>query len=231
MPGASLAVPVEVWRVCISTERADRWRDLLLPDERVRADRFIFSVDRDRFTVTRGVLRTLLQRHLPPQDRPLEFALNRYGKPEVPGGEPRFNVTHSGDYALIAIAQGADVGIDIEQSSVRRSIDELAATVFSSAELATFEDLRGDARTRFFFRIWTCKEAVIKAAGAGLSIPVDRIQIDFTDDGVRVSASPGTLPPGPWTLHEIDAPLGYASAIAARAEAISLTIREWPPSP
>lgn len=191
----------------------------------------MFSVDRDRFTVTRGVLRTLLQRHLPPQDRLLELAFNQYGKPELTGGEPRFNVTHSGDYALIAIAQGVDVGIDIEQSSVARSIDELATTVFSSTELARFHDLRGDARTRFFFRIWTCKEAVIKAAGAGLSIPVDRIQIDFSDDGASVSSSPGTLPPGPWTLHEIDVPPGYASAIAVRAKAIGLTIRDWCPSP
>ncbi|HXA53168.1 MAG TPA: 4'-phosphopantetheinyl transferase superfamily protein [Candidatus Acidoferrum sp.] len=226
MTAALFAIPVEVWRVRISAERADRWRDLLLPDEIARAARFVFPADRDRFTVTRGVLRSLLQRHLP-QNRPLEFVFNQWGKPELPGGEPRFNVAHSGDFALIAIAQQADIGIDIEQASELRRVDELAPSVFTSAELATFAGLRGDARTRFFFRTWTCKEAAIKAAGAGLSIPVDRIQIDFTGDGASISAPPGTLPPGPWSLHEIDGPPGYASAVAVRADAISLKIRDW----
>jgi 4'-phosphopantetheinyl transferase len=218
---------VEVWRVRISAEPADRWRDSLLPDEIARAARFVFPADRNRFTVTRGVLRSVLQRHLPPQARPLEFVFNRWGKPELPGGEPRFNVTHSGDFALIAIAQHADVGVDIEEASAPRRVDELAASIFSSTELARFACLSGEARVRFFFRTWTCKEAVIKAAGEGLSIPVDRIQINFTDDGVGVSAPPGTLPPGPWSLHEIDAPPGYAAAIAVRADAISLKIGDW----
>ena len=227
MTPASSAIPVDVWRVRISAEPADRWRDSLLPDEIARAGRFVFAADRDRFTVTRGVLRSLLQRYLPPHARPVEFVFNQWGKPAVGGGGPRFNVTHSGDFALIAIAQHADVGVDIEQASEPRRVDDLAASVFTSTELARFACLRGDARTRFFFRTWTCKEALIKAAGAGLSIPVDRIQIDFTPDGARVSAPLGTLPAGPWSLHEIDAPEGYASAIAVRAEAISLKISDW----
>jgi 4'-phosphopantetheinyl transferase len=227
MAVASFAIPVEVWRVRISAEPADRWRASLLPDEIARAARFVFPADRDRFTVTRGVLRSLLQRHLPSQARPLEFVFNRWGKPELPGGEPRFNVTHSGDFALIAIAQHADVGVDIEEVSALRRVEELAASIFTSIEFARFACLDGEARTRFFFRTWTCKEALIKAAGAGLSIPVHRIQIDFTDDGAAVSASPGTLPPDPWSVHEVDAPPGYAAAVAIRADAISVKIRDW----
>jgi 4'-phosphopantetheinyl transferase len=227
MPEASFAVPVEVWRIRISAERADRWRDLLLPDELTRADRYVFPADRDRFTVTRGILRSLLQDRLPLQGRPVEFVFNQYGKPELPGGELRFNVTHSGDFALIAITRQAEVGIDIEEISELRGVDQLAATVFTSAELAEFEALDGEARIRLFFRIWTCKEAVIKAAGAGLSLPVQRIQIDFADTGVGVSAPSGTLPPGPWSLCEIDTPPGYASALAVQASAISLKISDW----
>jgi 4'-phosphopantetheinyl transferase len=225
MTAASFAIPVEVWRIQISAEPVDRWREFLLPDEVARADRFVFPADRNRFTVTRGVLRSLLQPHLPVGARPVEFVFNQWGKPEIPGGGPRFNVTHSGDFALIAIAQ-ADVGVDIEQTSSLRRVDDLAASVFTNTELARFECLRGDARTSFFFRTWTCKEALIKAAGAGLSIPVDRIQIDFTPEGASVLAPPGTLPPGPWSLHELDAPEEYTAAVAVRADAMNLKIRD-----
>jgi 4'-phosphopantetheinyl transferase len=227
MIAASFAIPVEVWRVQISAEPVDRWREFLLPDELARAGRFVFPADRNRFTVTRGVLRSLLQRQLPSEARPVEFVFNQWGKPEIPEGEPRFNVAHSGDFALIAIAAQADVGVDIEQISALRRVDELAASVFTSTELARFARLRGDARTSFFFRTWTCKEALIKAAGAGLSIPVDRIQIDFTPDGASVIAPPGALPPGPWSLHELDAPEDYAAAVAVRAGAMNLKIQEW----
>jgi 4'-phosphopantetheinyl transferase len=226
MTAASSAIPVEVWRIQISVEPADRWREFLLPGELARAGRFVFPADRNRFTVTRGVLRSLLQRDLPRDARPIEFVFNQWGKPEIPEGGPRFNVTHSGDFALIAIAQ-ADVGIDIEQISALRRVDELAPSVFTSTELARFASLSGDARTSFFFRTWTCKEALIKAAGAGLSIPVDRIQIDFTPDGASVLAPSGTLPPGPWSLRELDAPAGYAAAVAIRAGAMNLKIQEW----
>jgi 4'-phosphopantetheinyl transferase len=224
-------VRVEVWRVDVSTEPAARWRESLLPDELARADRYLFEADRGRFTVTRGVLRKLLQRYRPDHEGPLEFVCNQWGKPALPCGEPRFNVSHSGDFALIAIAPGVEVGVDIEQVDIARRLDQLAETVFSRRELESFSRLQGDERVRFFFRTWSCKEAVIKAAGAGLSILVDRIQIEFGESSATVQAEPGALPAGPWSLQVLDAPSDYAAAVAARAAPIELAVYDWANSP
>jgi len=228
MSAPPLTVPVDVWRVWVPTEPAAKWRDCLFPAERTRADRFVIEADRSRFTVTRGVLRTLLRLCLPDSADPLEFVLNPWGKPALQAGEPRFNVTHSGDLALIAIARGADVGIDVEQQAIPRRLDDLAQTVFTARECETLASLHGDRRNRFFFRTWTCKEAVVKAVGGGLSIPVDRLEMEFGEGGwATVHLDTEDLAPPPWSIREIEVPEDYAAAIAVRADTIHLQVHDW----
>ncbi len=229
MSALPLTAPVDVWRVWVPTEPAAKWRDCLFPAERARADRFVFEADRARFTVTRGILRTLLRPYLAGSADPPELLLNPWGKPALPAGEPRFNVTHSGDLALIAIARGADVGIDVEHHAIHRPLDDLARIVFTPKECATLARLQGDDRNRFFFRTWTCKEAVVKAIGGGLSIPVDRLGMEFGERGlVTVHPERENLAPPPWWIREIDVPDGYSAAIAVRADAIRLQVHDWP---
>lgn len=228
MSAAASAVPVDVWRLRVVPDAAARWRDYLLPDELTRAGRFMFDADRARFTITRGALRSLLRRYRQDIAGPLEFVVNQWGKPGLAQGEPRFNVTHSGDWALIAIAHGADVGIDIEHVAIPRHLDELAKSVFTSRELETFATLQGASRHRFFFRTWTCKEAVVKAVGGGLSIPVDRLEMEFGERGLAmVHPDPEDLTPPPWSIQEIDVAEDYAAAVAVRALSIHLQVYDW----
>jgi len=218
---------VDVWRVRVSGSVPADWRRFLNPPELARADRFRVAADRDRFTVARGVLKRLLQERRKGTG-PLEFVVNQWGKPAVSDGEPRFNVSHSGDYVLIAIASGAEVGVDIEHMAAPRRLDELARSVFAAREFEMFGQLQGAERDRFFFRIWTCKEAVVKAAGAGLGIPLDRVEIELGGCGMaRIHTEPQVLPQTPWSLHEIAVGEEYAAAAAVRANLVRLEIHDW----
>jgi hypothetical protein len=138
---------VHVWAAPLDppADTIRRSEALLAPDERARADRFRFERDRRRFTVARGVLRTLLGRYLGTDPRGVAFRYESHGKPVL--GEPfaergiRFNVSHSGEMALYAFARGRELGVDVEE--VRRMDDglDIAERFFSEAEVAAFRAL------------------------------------------------------------------------------------------
>jgi 4'-phosphopantetheinyl transferase len=212
---------IEVWRIHIPTQPPAYWRQTLTAAETARADRFHHETDRNRFTVTRGILRHLLA--APPQ---AEFHQNPWGKPYLPDTNLHFNVSHSGDYALIALARDIEIGVDIEHMIRPRPFNDLARRVFTPQEREHFESLPDQARTNFFYRLWTCKEAVMKADGRGLNIPPDRIEIAFDQTGRPALKSSQELHP-PWAIQIIQVTPDYAAAIAIPSNSTQLAVRDW----
>jgi 4'-phosphopantetheinyl transferase len=102
----------------------------------------------------------------------LEFRTGDHGKPYLPGG-PAFNVSHSGEWWLLGWAEGGRVGVDVE---VARQLDDLEAVArrsFHPEEFARVMARTGSERSAAFFRVWSRKEAFIKAVGLGLAYPLD----------------------------------------------------------
>jgi 4'-phosphopantetheinyl transferase len=145
---------------------------ILSADERVIADRFRFQEDRERFIVAHGLVRTVLSGYLGCAPADLRFLRNARGKPRLDGAgttDRRFNLSHSHDIALLALAEGREVGVDIEHERADLGILEIAERFFAVEEFRALRDLPQDARRSAFFQAWTCKEAFLKAAGNGLS--------------------------------------------------------------
>jgi 4'-phosphopantetheinyl transferase len=146
----------------------------LSDDERTRARRLRFDRDRRRFSVARAALRHILSAYLPPLGpSDVRFTYGAYGKPRLEGAEGKravqFNVAHSGDFAAFAITRDRAVGVDLERIRPELVDDGLARAVLTIAELDEFRRLSSEERARAFFRIWTCKEARLKARGIGLA--------------------------------------------------------------
>ena len=206
---------VDVWRVQVSREEenAHKWRGLLTSDELAHADRFHFDTDRRSYTVTRGILRTLLGQYLRVSPNTLAFAVSRFGKPDLPPSQNpthiAFNVSHSADFSLLAFAVDTKVGVDVEHVRKKESVAELARVVLSPAEYAGFAALADADRQRAFFRAWTRKEALVKAIGEGLSIPLDSIDL---------------AGPHEWALHDLNVHENYAAAVAVKAPKIDLRL-------
>ncbi len=184
-------------------------------DEQERAARFQVAVARRRFVAARSALRNVLAYYLDRDASNLSFVTGQHGKLALDDEALAFNLSHAGDYALIAVTKRFPVGVDIEQISPARASADIAARFFSPHEQEQLAALSAEDRSAAFFRIWSRKEAVIKALGEGLSCPlstfdvsadeVDARLLDFRREGIEVND---------WSMLSIDAAPGYAAALA-----------------
>jgi 4'-phosphopantetheinyl transferase len=183
---------------------------LLSDDERARAGGFVGPLLQRRFVVARSRLRALLGRHVGCDPRRLVFVLNEHGKPRLadhPG--VHFSLSHSQDRALLAVSDGPEIGADLEMV---RPVDhlDLSRRYFHPDEVAAIE--RQEDPRLAFFRIWTLKEAVVKAIGLGLSLPLDSFAVSIAGPRPVMAVAPAESP-GPWWLHA--EPGDYCRALAA----------------
>lgn len=202
-------------------------------DERARATRLRVEVDRARFLLRRQALRGILGAYtgVPPHE--LVFDVGRFGKPTwtAPLGAPGlcFSLSHSGGVALLAVAREGRLGVDVERLRPVLDVDEIARRMFSPAECQALAAEPDAERCPAFLRVWTCKEAVVKALGGGLSIALDGFTVCHRANqppalvGWRLGASSrGTL-----GLLPVPPVAGYAIALAADAPVKRCRLLHW----
>jgi 4'-phosphopantetheinyl transferase len=166
-----------VWIVSLDVLDASR-TDTLSPAECARASRFTSELARVRFIQRRSALRAILSGYTSLAPASLTFAENAYGKPILdPDVELSFSTSHSDSMALIAIARRALIGIDIEKLRPEAADFGVAARFFTPNEAAALARLDAPDCVSGFFNAWTRKEAVLKALGRGLSIPLDAFEV------------------------------------------------------
>jgi 4'-phosphopantetheinyl transferase len=176
-----------------SPERAQMVGGALSDDERARAARARPGRG-EKFTAVRGTLRIALARELDTAPRELAIVYGEHGKPalgETPGSDLRFNVSHTGGLAAIALARGRDVGVDVELHRPRRRLDLLARATLTPAEHARFARLPEPARLAAFLDSWSAKESYSKLLGRGLGLSFDELELDAVRSAIR------RLPVGP----------------------------------
>jgi 4'-phosphopantetheinyl transferase len=190
-----------------------RCRALLNDEERARADRFRFEVHARHFTVARAFLRTILGEALAIAPEAVEFAYSDYGKPLLPGGELQFNLSHSDEVAVAAIAPAAVVGIDVERVRVKDNALELATRFFAPDEVEALRRVPAGEIDHAFFRCWTAKEAYIKARGQGISLGLDTFAVSLDADAPRLLRADDD-DPRCWTMQRVPVPDGYLCTMA-----------------
>jgi 4'-phosphopantetheinyl transferase len=175
---------------------------LLSEDEKARGRSFVTTSLRHRFAAGRARLRTLLGEHLGLDPRTLVFVQNAFGKPRLADHPSlHFSLSHSGDQAVLAVSEQREVGIDIERVRPLDHLD-LARRYFHPNEVATIDGVRPPQEQLLtFFRIWTLKEAVVKAIGKGLSIPLDTFEVSIATSPPTMVVAPEGAPPA-WWLHQ-----------------------------
>jgi 4'-phosphopantetheinyl transferase len=175
----------------------------LTRDERNRSARLRFERDRQRFIVAHGVLRELLGRYLGTEPGQIRFVYSAFGKPALSpefGGRLKFNLSHSGDLALIAIAANAEVGVDVEYIRSQPDYAAIARCFFSAAEADHLSRLPSHLCHEAFFRCWTRKEAYAKGRGEGLAI------LDRPSNAIDAARR--------WSLYTLQPAPGYVGGLA-----------------
>jgi 4'-phosphopantetheinyl transferase len=219
---------IDVWRIRLDGEPAVA---LLSEDERRRAERLLGADRRRQFANARAALRVLLGRYLEGVPEAVELRLGRNGKPELPHTELSFNLSHSGDLALLAVASaGTVLGIDLEEVSTARPLDRMAQRFFSTVEAARYASLSPPERAGAFYRLWTRKEAYLKAWGTGLTFSSRRFTLELGPGPGRLLSStemPGDDDPRAWWFEDLDAAPGFVAALCWRGERARLGLFDF----
>lgn len=232
---------VDVWRVHLSSTTPNETS--LSAEERQRAARFHFDSDRDRFIVAHAGLRDVLSRYLQCEPSELNFSVNEFGKPSLTRSndfsrsttevvttmEIEFNLSHSGDFALIAIARGRNVGVDVELIREDIELENLARRNFSQRENQELMTLPVEQQTLGFFNCWTRKEAYIKAQGLGLSLPLDSFDVSLApnEPAILRATRPDAKEASRWSLHSLNVESDYAAALAVEGNALEIRCWDW----
>lgn len=214
---------VHVWRAELDRHSTDIQQliQVLSHDEQQRAERFRFEKDREKFVIARGLLRMILARYLSASPDRVLFSYSSKGKPAIanayPAGELCFNVSHSHQMALYAIALNRPVGIDLEYI---RPIDAvaLAQRFFLPSEAIVVRSLMGDEQHRVFFRGWTQKEAFLKATGDGLG-KLASVEVALTASMRLISIDGDIQIAAQWFVQELAMPgcaTDYAAALVVK---------------
>ena len=187
-----------VWRIEVGEGKGDA--SLLTTEERERAAQIRTPARRGRWVASRAALRTILARHLDAKPGDVRLRFGPHGKPEL-DLDPvplRFNLSHSGDLALVALSAEREVGIDVERIDPRRRFGELARVGLDEVSAAAVRTASPAERAGVFYAAWTRREAIVKCLGSGLGGP---------QPSERVRAI------------ELDVGPGYAAALALSGDA------------
>ena len=226
---------IHVWRASLDLPAIDlhQLQATLTADEIERAARFYFQKDRDRYIAGRGILRTILGRYLDIDPGEIRFDYGLYGKPALASSMHRqdlsFNVSHSHGLALIAIAAGREVGVDIEYIRPGVEIESIAQRFFAPSENAVIRALTGRQQRETFYNCWTRKEAFLKARGDGMTCPLDQFEVSVAPGvpAALISTHDDPRQAARWSLQELPVDPGYVATVAAEGNDWKLEIGDW----
>jgi 4'-phosphopantetheinyl transferase len=225
---------VHVWRIELGypATSTSALKAALSLDEEQRAARFRSIELRERWTIARGALRCILAAYARCEPGALVFREGAHGKPALawPVVDIPFNLSHTDDLTLVAVAGSGRVGIDAERVRPEVEVEDLSRRFFAPAEAAEILALSPEAQVAAFFTCWTRKEAFVKALGGGLSVPLNSFQVSIqSDQPARLLWAEGEAS-GRWNLLDLSEPGVAAALVVEGPTAVLQRMNFVPPS-
>jgi 4'-phosphopantetheinyl transferase len=227
-PVSSPEGDVQIWIAhldSISPKEIEHFFESFDTSERERAEKFRSRQDRHRYIAAHGLLRLILGEALGSPANALPFEKSAQGKPQLRKSESdgrrlQFNLSHASGWALIAIGWDRELGVDLESAESLPDDDEsltkLAARVLSNRELEVWNAIPNRVKRRkAFLRIWTRKEAYVKATGEGLRH--DLANFELPADAALFDIPSAKRPKDRWIVHDLSVPVELTAALAVEA--------------
>ena len=222
---------VHVWRIPLRPPApvVQALRATLDAEERERADRFRMQHLTVRFVTGRGAQRDILGRYLGAAPAALRFTVGEYGKPALHPPRLRFNLSNSGDLALLAVAGAGDVGVDVEETRAMPDAEGIARRMYSAAEQRALFALPPAEREAAFLRVWTRKEAFIKAQGSGVWAGLDRFDVSIGPAAALLAVDGSAAEAARWSMRALQPGPGYVAALVTEGSAEQVSLFAWHP--
>jgi 4'-phosphopantetheinyl transferase len=210
---------VTLWSIDSATIETEAALENFSAEEKSRAESYRFPADRRRYISSHMYLRRQLAARLGCAASQVEFGASVGGKPCLGGRWADapwcFSLSRSAGLAAVAISHAREVGVDIEAVRPIPNIDDLAQRCMSDSELAEYRAGPPDRALGGFFQLWTCKEAVLKAAGFGLRRDPHSIHVGFAVDHAPSLIDIGDIR---WRILTAEPVDGYRAAVAIEAQ-------------
>jgi 4'-phosphopantetheinyl transferase len=221
---------IQLWFADLTQGDYSKSWALLSPSERYRAESLKVIKVRQRFVISRAILRQLLADYMGVNCAAVELFQGPFGKPYVrqrKGEQVVFNLSHTGDHLVIALGCQRQIGIDIEVCRKRVNLDSLAEKCFSDSELRQWQQLESEDKKVTFYRIWTRKESFVKAVGRGISLGLKLCEMSIRAP-VKVLSVPNNCgQPSDWRVIDLNVPLGLSAAMTTDGSECKLIYRYW----
>ena len=225
---------IHVWYACVDCSLIEikEFSAVLSAEETARAQRFRSAQDRDRHIVQHGLLRSLLAGYLGCAARQVHIRTSAHGKPCIEGkdaeGSLQFSLSHSGAYAAFAFNRCDSIGVDIEEVREIPEMEEIVAQHFTPREKAEMLACPIDWKLKTFYRLWTRKEAVLKAQGEGLLKAIDCVDVATGEDPGhwKVFIEEGSAVEE-YSVTDIEGPPGFAAAVAVAGFRAQISIQPY----
>jgi 4'-phosphopantetheinyl transferase len=226
---------IQLWRIPLDlpADEVSRLRSVLAPAEQMQAARFRFARDERRFIVRRAVRRQLLASVLEVPPQRLELGTGDNGKPLINTANTvaplKFNCSHSGDWALIAMTRASELGVDLEQQHDLPDAEELAKNYFSPREIQAWTALPATRKRQAFFDGWSRKEAFLKAIGLGLAFPLNRFSVSLAPDQppALLEVDGDAAAAKKWFLIALEVVPGFSAALVHAAGDFKIVPCDW----
>jgi 4'-phosphopantetheinyl transferase len=223
----SLQDAIHVWRMRLGEVAATD--EHLSPRERLRASRFRFARDRERFVAAHSALRQILGGYLSLPPYAVELRTGEHGKPALSDQAGlQFSLSHAGGAAVVAVASGIEVGVDVEAASTLVDPEAVVERAMTAGERKALGSLPPDRTRDAILATWVRKEAVAKVRGQGMQLSFDLIETSpdkpANGDQVIVRVSPAD------TLYIWDIPMasGLTAALAGTAGDVAIELIDFP---
>ena len=227
---------IHVWAAtsAVSSRELSAFEKTLSLDEVERARQFKFERDRNHFVACRGILRAILAAYLKTGPREVNFEYGPRGKPWVANlpetSRVHFNSAHSEDLFLTAASRICPLGVDVERIRLIENTDDLVKQLLCTTEELAWSKVAESQKVSAFFRLWTCKEACLKATGEGITGRLQEVAVTFLPgEPARLLRPPAMpIPNEDWTLRELEPAGNFAAALAAPTRSFGLSCWRWP---
>ncbi|MGD1917469.1 MAG: 4'-phosphopantetheinyl transferase family protein [Pleurocapsa sp.] len=227
---------VHIWRANLNFSPAEvvRLTAFLSTDEIARANKFRFPQHKRRFIAARSILRQLLSNYLNISPNNIKFDYGDRGKPKIiesnTANSLQFNISHSQEYALFGFTTSNLIGVDLEYLREMPDAVKIAQRFFSPREFDLIKNLTPQQQSQVFFKLWTAKEAYLKAIGIGLSGSLSSVDIDFTLDNnntLILAINGNTTIANNWSMYSCIPSSNYVGAIAIKTQIAKQQIDFW----
>ncbi len=226
---------VHIWSYLLDAaiSDVDFFYGLLSEEEKRGIEKIKLPGVKNRRIISKAVVKDIISKYLGININQIKFLYNRFGKPVLPEDINlpglSFNISHSGGFGIIALINKNQIGVDIEEIIELEDINDIIHTCFSKNEQSLFNNLELSEKTSLFYKIWTGKEAFIKAIGHGFSFPLQNISFGLDDNKRIMITEIVNLQENlnNWKVYNFNPRENYTSTVAVNLDSFLIKEFEW----